>query len=81
MLLATFGIDWARQPSIGPALIVGSGSVAAPFLVMQPAMGAGIAASRTPQPWAARLQSLLTHAVFGVGLYAAGWLTRLLLHP
>ncbi|WP_342708411.1 DUF2938 domain-containing protein [Bradyrhizobium sp. B124] len=80
-LLAIFGLGWARQPSIAPALIVGIGSVAAPFLVMQPAMGAGIAASRTPRPWAARLQSLLTHAVFGVGLYAAGWITRLLLHP
>ncbi|MBR1206309.1 MULTISPECIES: DUF2938 domain-containing protein [unclassified Bradyrhizobium] len=81
VLLAIFGLDWARQPSIVPGLIVGIGSVAAPFLVMQPAMGAGFAASRTPHPWAARLQSLLTHAVFGVGLYAGGWITRLLLHP
>ncbi|MGY3694886.1 hypothetical protein ACVIGA_004966 [Bradyrhizobium sp. USDA 3240] len=77
VLLAIFGLAWARQPSIAPALMVGIGSVAAPFLVMQPAMGAGIAASRTPGPWAARLQSLLTHAVFGVGLYAAGWLVSL----
>ncbi|MCC8955255.1 DUF2938 domain-containing protein [Bradyrhizobium sp. Pear77] len=81
VLLAIFGLDWARQPSIVPALMVGIGSVAAPLLVMQPAMGAGIAASRTPHPWAARLQSLLTHAVFGAGLYAAGWLTGLLLYP
>lgn len=77
LLLAIFGLDWARQPTIGPALLVGIGSVAAPFLVMQPAMGAGIAASRTPHPWAARLQSLVTHAVFGGGLYAAGWIGRL----
>ncbi|PDT74569.1 DUF2938 domain-containing protein [Bradyrhizobium sp. C9] len=81
VLLAIFGPDWARQPTIAPALIVGIGSVAAPFLVMQPAMGAGIAASRTPRPWAARLQSVLTHAVFGIGLYAAGWLAHLLLDP
>jgi hypothetical protein len=65
-----------RHPTIGPALIVGVGSVAAPFLVMQPGMGAGIAASRTPRPSAARLQSLVTHAIFGVGLYGAGWVTR-----
>ena len=37
---------------------------------MQPGMGAGIAASRTPRPAAARVQSLLTHAIFGLGLYA-----------
>ncbi|MGF6429248.1 MULTISPECIES: DUF2938 domain-containing protein [Bradyrhizobium] len=81
VLLAIFGLDWLRQPTIAPALMVGIGSVAAPFLVMQPAMGAGIAASRTPRPWAARLQSLVTHAVFGFGLYAAGWLVHPFLNP
>ncbi len=79
ILLGIWGIAWIRQPTIGPALLVGIGSVAAPFLVMQPGMGAGIAASRTPRPSAARVQSLVTHAVFGVGLYAAGWLARLFL--
>lgn len=79
VLLAISGLDWARQPTIGPALLVGIGTVAAPFLIMQPAMGAGIAASRMPHPWSARLQSLVTHTVFGLGLYAAGWLARALL--
>ena len=31
-------------------LAVGMGTVAAPLLVMQPAMGSGFAASRTPTP-------------------------------
>ena len=78
VLLALWGLDWARQPAIVPALIVGIGSVAAPFLVMQPGMGAGIAARRTPRPGAARLQSLVTHAIFGLGLYAAGYLQSIL---
>ena len=73
VLLAVWGIGWTGQPTIAPALIVGIGSVAAPFLLMQPGMGAGIAASRTPRPAAARLQSLVTHAIFGLGLYAGGW--------
>jgi hypothetical protein len=77
VLLALWGLDWARHPAIGPALIVGVGSVMAPFLLMQPGMGAGIAASRTPRPAAARLQSLITHAIFGLGLYAAGWVISL----
>jgi len=76
VLLAIWGIDWVRHPTIGPALIVGIGSVAAPFLILQPAMGAGIAASRTPNPTAARVRSLATHAVFGLGLYVAAWATR-----
>lgn len=78
LLLALWGLEWARRPAIGPALIVGIGSVTAPFLLMQPGMGAGIAASRTPRPAAARLQSVVTHAIFGLGLYAAGWVTSLL---
>ena len=75
LLLAIWGLEWASRPRLGPALIVGIGSVAAPFLVMQPGMGAGIAASRTPRPNAARLQSLVTHAIFGAGLYATAWIT------
>jgi hypothetical protein len=75
MLLAVWGLDWVRHPTLAPALIVGIGSVAAPYLILQPGMGAGIAASRTPNPAAARLRSLVTHAVFGVGLYVAGWVT------
>ena len=75
-LLAVWGLDWAREPTLGPALLVGVGSVAAPFLLMQPGMGAGIAASRTPRPNAARLQSLLTHAIFGLGLYVAAWVAN-----
>lgn len=78
VLLVLWGLDWARQPTLGPALIVGIGSVAAPFLLMQPGMGSGIAASRTPRPNAARLQSLVTHGIFGLGLYVAGWVASLL---
>jgi hypothetical protein len=76
VLLAIWGLDWACDPTIVPALIVGIASVAAPFLLMQPGMGAGIAASRTAHPAAARLRSFSSHAIFGVGLYAAGWASR-----
>lgn len=79
VLLAIWGVDWARHPTLAPALSVGIGSVAAPFLLMQPGMGAGLAARRTPRPAAARLQSLVTHAFFGLGLYAAGWVASFVL--
>ena len=78
VLLAFWGLGWARYPTLGPALIVGIGSVVAPFFVMQPAMGAGIAASRTPYPTLARFHSIVTHGIFGLGLYGAGRLTSLL---
>lgn len=73
LLIGFWGLTWIRHPTIVPALLVGVGTVAAPFLIMQPGMGAGIAASRTPRPAVARVQSLITHAVFGLGLYVAGW--------
>ncbi|WP_290536583.1 DUF2938 domain-containing protein [Alcanivorax sp.] len=79
ILLGTVGQGWIDQPTLAPALLVGIGTVAAPFLLMQPGMGAGIAASRTPAPNAARLQSLLTHGMFGAGLYLGGWVSHGLL--
>jgi hypothetical protein len=81
ILLLAFGIEWICAPALLPALTVGIGTVAAPFLIMQPAMGAGVAASRTPRPAAARRQSLVTHAIFGVGLYVAGWVAHLWFVP
>ena len=71
ILPAIWGAGWIAHPTIGPALLVGIGTVAAPFLLMQPGMGAGIAASRTPHPAAARFHSIVMHAVFGLGLYAS----------
>lgn len=71
LLPLVWGTAWMHQPRLGPALLVGVSTVAAPFLLMQPAMGLGIAARRTARPAAARRQSLVTHAVFGLGLYAA----------
>ena len=69
LLLVACGPEWARQPSLTPALATGIATVLAPFLVMQPGMGAGFFASRTPRPATARLQSLVTHGIFGLGLY------------
>lgn len=71
--LACVGAEWLSQPTLLPALSFGVATVIVPFGIMQPAMGAGVAASRAPRPAAARLQSLTTHAVFGLGLYLGGW--------
>ena len=79
LLLALCGLGWARDPTLPPALAFGLVTVAAPFLLMQPALGAGIAASKTPNPTAARLRSLMTHAAFGLGLYLAALVTAALM--
>ena len=67
VLLASEG--WLTRPTLLPALAFGIATVVVPFFTMQPSFGLGIAASKTPHPNRARLKSLMTHTVFGVGLY------------
>jgi hypothetical protein len=69
--LAVFGVEWTRAPTLGAAILLGVATIVAPFFIMQPGMGFGIAASRTPKPGAARLRSLMNHLAFGLGLYLA----------
>ena len=61
--------DWLARPTALPAVLFGLATVVFPFFVLQPSFGLGIAASRTPNPTQARLKSLGTHLMFGVGLY------------
>ncbi len=61
--------DWLARPTLLPALLYGIATVVFPFFILQPSLGLGIAGSRTANPAQARLKSLMTHVVFGVGLY------------
>lgn len=74
LLLILCGPDWMNRPTLLPALLFGIATVVAPFFIMQPGMGLGIAASKTPNPAVARLRSLAAHTVFGAGLYASALL-------
>jgi hypothetical protein len=74
VLLMIWGLQWAREPTLVPALIVGLTTIVAPWFLMQPAMGMGIASSKAPNPNAARFRSLMTHTVFGLGLYSSALL-------
>jgi hypothetical protein len=79
LLLAAFGLGWARSPSLFPALFIGIVSVVAPLFILQPAFGAGIASSKTPRPIFNSVKSLVTHVVFGSGLYLAALATAALI--
>jgi hypothetical protein len=61
--------DWLSRPTLLPALLYGIGTVVFPLFLLQPALGLGIASSKTPKPAQARLKSFVTHLVFGFGLY------------
>lgn len=65
--------EWIAHPTLGSALGFGIATVVFPFAILQPAFGLGIASSATARPAIARLKSVTTHVVFGVGLYAAAW--------
>ena len=74
-----FALLWLTgpRPTLWASLAFGVATVLAPFLLMQPGMGLGIAASRAPNPRVARLRSLNVHAVFGISLYLAALLYSL----
>ena len=72
--LGTFDVsnfNAVKVESLTPALCIGISTVLAPLLVLQPALGAGIASSKTPTPVINCLESLVTHTVYGLGLYLA----------
>jgi hypothetical protein len=61
--------SWLSRPTLLPALAFGIATVVMPFFTLQPSLGLGVASSKTPHPNKARLKSLMTHTVFGLGLY------------
>lgn len=69
LLVTVASLSWLDAPTLLPALVVGSVTIVAPLFIMQPAMGAGIASSKAPNPNTARLRSLAAHVAFGFGLY------------
>ena len=78
-LLAAFaGTSWLASPTPGPALLTGIVTLAAPLFILQPAMGSGIASSKTKTPALNCVKSLANHLVFGGGLYLAAKITAML---
>ncbi|MBZ5638856.1 MAG: DUF2938 domain-containing protein [Acidobacteriia bacterium] len=76
VFVALVGDNWVRHPTLSPAIVFGVVTVLGPFLIMQPLLGLGLAASKTSNPTRARLRSLTNHAAFGAGLYLFAWLVN-----
>lgn len=74
LLIEITGPEWLKNPTFIPALVVGMISVVAPFFIMQPGFGFGIAGSKTPQPKVTRRRSLVAHVSYGAGLYISAQL-------
>lgn len=68
-LSAFTGPGWLQAPTVLPALLFGLVTVVCPLLILQPAMGAGLAGWRKGNPWTNSLRALANHLLFGAGLF------------
>ena len=73
------GSGWLQSPTLIPAILFGVFTVFAPFFIVQPSFGLGVAASKTSNPRQLRLRSLMNHTAFGIGLSIFGLLLHWLL--
>lgn len=71
--LAVFGEAAVSAPQIWQGVSFGIATVLVPWLIFQPFFGWGLAMSKAPDPWRMRLRGLITHGVFGVGLWVSAW--------
>ncbi|WP_420548557.1 DUF2938 domain-containing protein [Curvivirga sp.] len=79
LFAAMLVLIWGSSPTFIQSLIIGISTIVFPFFLMQPCFGMGIAGSNLPKPNNARLKSLITHFIFGLGLYLGGFTTKIIL--
>ena len=75
------GMTWFGDPVVIPAWIFGVLTVGFAWFFLQPGIGIGWAASKAPRPWKVRLLGLVSHSIFGLGLWAGALLLRLTATP
>jgi hypothetical protein len=65
------GAVWAAGPTLTPPLAVGLVTVGCGWFILQPGMGAGVAAARKPDRARIRVLNIIGHTVFGLAMFAA----------
>ncbi|CAM5766686.1 membrane protein [Labrys miyagiensis] len=76
LLVIVAGTSWLDAPTFIPAWIVGIVTVGAGWFLLQPGLGIGWAASKTPNPNKVRFLNLVAHTVFAIGLWGTALLIR-----
>ena len=69
LYLMFVGTAQSGQPTLVSGVLFGLVTILSPWLLMQPALGLGICASKAPRPTLVRLQNLTIHTIFGLALY------------
>lgn len=70
------GAAWRAAPTWPLPLIVGLVTVGCGWFILQPALGAGMAASRKPDAMQIRGLNIAGHVVFGFAMYAFALMIR-----
>ncbi|BCM18197.1 DUF2938 domain-containing protein [Mesorhizobium sp. J8] len=76
ILVVLAGAGWLAAPTFLPAFILGIVTVGAGWFLLAPGMGAGWAASKTPNPTKVRALNLAAHTVFALGMFSTALLIR-----
>jgi Protein of unknown function (DUF2938) len=69
LYLAVVRLGLGSGPTLISAVLFAVALLVVPWFVMQPALGLGFMAARTPRPGATRAINISAHVVFGIGLY------------
>ena len=72
LLLA--GAGWLAVPAFLPLWLFSLATIAAGWFLLQPGMGLGWAAAKTPNPWKARIMGLVAHTAFALGMWGVALL-------
>lgn len=76
ILVIFAGAAWLSNPTFLPAWILGIVTVGAGWFLLQPGLGIGWAASKTPNPTKVRVLNLVAHTVFAIGLWGTALIIR-----
>ena len=68
------GPGWVAAPTFWPVWAFSVAPLVFGWFLLQPGMGLGWAASRTPAPWKLRGLGLVAHTVFGLGMWGGALL-------
>lgn len=69
ILMVCVNTQWLDLPTILPTLLISWFGIVAPFFIMMPGMGAGMAGAKTPKPTVTRIKSFAGHTIFGLGMF------------
>jgi len=68
------GPEWLAAPTLLPVWAFSVVTIVFGWFLLQPGMGLGWAASRTPAPWKTRCMGLVAHSAFGLGMWGGALL-------